>query len=165
MKNLKAAYDAIRNSDLDTLTGLLNSKPEIVRAMTPFGPLLHVAARDGREKMIDLLIERGADLEARGGTFGGTALNMAASSAQFDAARLLLRLGAEMDVSEPERNPLFGAIYSGSLEIVKLLVEHGVDITVAYTGNSMKNMDASAFALEREQGKIVQFLRNRLKDV
>jgi hypothetical protein len=26
MKNLKAAYDAIRNSDLDTLTGLLRNR-------------------------------------------------------------------------------------------------------------------------------------------
>jgi ankyrin repeat protein len=165
MHKSKPAYDAIKNSDLDALRSFLDSDPTLAHAMTPFGPLLHVAARLGDEQMIDLLLERGADIEARGGILGGTALNEAASDARLGAVQLLLRLGAQMDVSEPERNPLFSAIHSGSLEIVRLLVERGIDTTVAYTGESMKNMDASAFALEMGKTKIVHFLRTRLQEV
>lgn len=49
----------------------------------------------------------------------------AASDGHIEIVKLLLLSGAELDVSEPERNPLIGAIYGGHLDIVKLLVEHG----------------------------------------
>lgn len=165
MNTLKAAYDAIKNDDIRKLTVLLDNEPELVQATTPFGSLMHVAAGVGDELMLDLLVKRGADLESRGGTFGGTALNYAASKAQFGAVWFLLSRGAQMDVSEPERNPLFSAVQSGSLDIARLLIEHGIDATVAYTGESMKNMDALAFALEMGQMKIAHFLRTRLQAI
>lgn len=63
-----------------------------------------------------------------------------------------------MDVSDPERNPLFGAIYGGHIEIVRLLIDQGIDTHVKYTGKSMKNMDALAFARERGQMDIAALL-------
>ena len=72
--------------------------------------------------------------------------------------KYLLSCGAEMDVSEPERNPLFGAIYGGHADIAKLLIESGIDTRVKYTGESMKNMDALAFAHERGQKDIAALL-------
>jgi ankyrin repeat protein len=163
MNTLKAAYDAIKADDITALMGLLNNEPQLSQATTPFGSLLHVAAGVGNEQMLDLLLNYGAELESRGGTFGGTALNYAASKGQLGAVRFLLNQGAQMDVSEPERNPLFSAVQSGSLDVAKLLIEHGIDATVAYTGELMKNMDALAFALEMGQTKIANFLRTRLQ--
>lgn len=40
-----------------------------------------------------------------------------------------------MDISEPERNPLFSAVQSGNLDIARLLIECGIDAKVAYTVN------------------------------
>lgn len=165
MNTLKLAYDAIKSDDIKTLAALLDNEPELVLATTPFGSLLHVAAGVGNEQMLDLLVGHGAEIESRGGTFGGTALNYAASKAQPRAVQYLLSRGAQMDVSEPEQNPLFGAVQSGSLDTARLLIEHGIDATVAYTGESMKNMDALAFALELGQTKIAHFLRTRLQVV
>ncbi len=89
---------------------------------------------------------------------GLTPFSCAASNGHVEIVRSLLDVGAELDVSKPERNPLFGAIYGGHLEIVKLLVERGIDYRVSYTGQSMKNMDALAFALERGQREIARYL-------
>ena len=63
-----------------------------------------------------------------------------------------------LDVSEPERNPLFGAILKGHTGIAKLLVDRGIDINVQYTGESMKDMDALAFAREWGRSDIAEYL-------
>jgi len=72
----------------------------------------------------------------------------------------LLEAGASLDTSEPERNPLFSAIYGGHIELVKLLVKSGIDYRVFYTGEYMKEMDAIAFAQERGQTEIGSYLRS-----
>lgn len=125
---------------------------------TPFGAWLHVAASVGSVEMVKELLDLGVDINARGGTLGGNALNYAASNGHMEVVKYLLSCGAEMDVSEPERNPLFSAIYGGHIEIVNLLIENGIDIHVKYTGESMKNMDALAFAQERGQAEIAALL-------
>src|SRR5262249_7659824 len=94
----------------------------------------------------------------RGGIFDAAPLNLAASKGFIDIVLYLLNSGAEMDTSEPQRNPLFAAIHGGHAEIVKLLLEGGIDKTVKYTGESMRNMDARACALERGQTEIARLL-------
>lgn len=61
-------------------------------------------------------------------------------------------------MSESERNPLFSAIHGGHIDIVRFLVEAGIDHRVRYTGSSMQDMDACAFARERGQVDIAVFL-------
>jgi hypothetical protein len=72
----------------------------------------------------------------------------------------LLDAGAKMDVSEPEWNPLFAAIHAGGMDVVKLLLEHGIDATVKYTGRRMKGMDAYAFAIEQGQRQIAAYIQD-----
>lgn len=131
---------------------------ELMNMVTTFGTWLHVAATHGKLEIVKRLIDLGADINRRGGVFGGGAINVAASEGHIDIVRCLLSSGAEIDVSEPERNPLFAAIRGGHIDIVKLLIEHGIDIHVKYTGDSMKNMDALAFAHEQGQKEIANLL-------
>jgi ankyrin repeat protein len=149
---------AVKNSDADRVVALIGGSKERLHQMTPFGTWLHVAAKAGKIEVIKRLLELGADVNAKGGTFNAAAINLASSAGHADVVKCLLQAGAEMDVSEPERNPLFGAIYGGHFEIVKLLLEHGIDPHIRYTGESMKNMDALAFARERGQSEIAAFL-------
>ena len=72
--------------------------------------------------------------------------------------KLLLQTGATLDTSEPERNPLFSAIYGGHAELVALLVEHGIDHKVSYTGLRKTEKDGAAYARERGQLAIAAFL-------
>jgi ankyrin repeat protein len=153
---------AVKNGDVDLVTRLIGSSKERLHQMTPFGTWLHVAADSGKIEVVKRLLALGADINAKGGTFNGAAINRAASEGHIDVVKYLLEAGAELDVSEPERNPLFGAIYGGHLDIVKLLLEKGINSHVRYTGESMKDMDALAFARERGQSEIAAFLaRNK----
>ena len=158
MSEIKAAYDAIQERRIESLEQLLREDLALLNSQTPFGPLLHVAAGAGNLEALKLLLSCGADIDARGGTFGGDALNYAASKAHVEVCKFLLSQGAKFDVSEPERNALFSAIYVGSTELAELFIEYGIDYSVAYTGQSMTNMDARAFAIERGQKEVLAVL-------
>ncbi|MED1559351.1 suppressor of fused domain protein [Bacillus paramycoides] len=162
----KEIRTAIKQNNVEGVVELIGSDMELLNiSMRPFGTFLHVAATHGKLEIVKRLIELGADINKRGGVYGGGALNQAASKGQFEIVRYLLTCGAEMDVSEPERSPLFGAIQGGYIDIVKLLIENGIDIHVKYTGEYMKNMDALAFAHEQEQIEIANLLDSTKKEV
>jgi len=149
---------AIREGATEKAWTLLATDSEVRNMVTPFGTWLHVAADFGNLTLARRLVKIGADVNQRSGIFGGTAINLAASTGHAEVVRYLLSEGAELDVGEPERNPLFSAIYGGHLEIVRLLVEADIDWRVKYTGENMKGMDALGFARERGQDNIAMYL-------
>lgn len=151
--------DAIETNDLRRLAGLVEADGEILKQMTPFGTWLHVAASAGHIDVVRYLVKQGLDPNARGGTFESNPIKLAASAGHLDVVEILLALGAELDISEPERNPLFGAIYGGHKAVVALLLKEGIDKRVCYTGEYMVNMDAEAFARERGQFEIAELIR------
>ncbi|KZB89912.1 hypothetical protein A2U94_19010 [Bacillus sp. VT 712] len=87
----------------------------------------------------------------------GTWLHVAAYG-NLDIAEYLINQNVEIDTSEPDRNPLFAAIYGGHFEIVKLLIENNIDISILFSGDNMKDTDAYAFAIERGQTEIAEYL-------
>lgn len=151
--------NAIKNHDLNTLKEIFATFPKLMSIDTPFGTWLHVAASSGALEVVKYLVLRGLDPNKKGGTFGGNILNTAASSGHIDITEYLLSLNnVDMDISEPERNPLFGSIIKGNLDIVKILIENGIDYKASYTGEYMNNMDAEKFALERGEKEIADYL-------
>ncbi|PEE41269.1 ankyrin repeat domain-containing protein [Bacillus pseudomycoides] len=155
---------AIKRGQLDTLRVLLEKGPEMLTWMTPFGTWLHVAAAHGYIEIIEYLIHAGIDIHAQGGTFSTNALERAATKGHLEIAEYLINHNIEIDTSEPDRNPLFAAIYGGHFEIVKLLVENNIDISIKYSGDNMKDMDAYAFAIERGQTKIAEYLKQKMDE-
>lgn len=160
MEIVKEIRTAIKQGNVERVVALIDSNVNLLNFITPFGSWLHVAASHGKLDIVKKLLELGADVNKRGGVFDGSALNEAATEGHFEIVKFLLSSGAEIDIGDPERNPLFGAILSGSIDIAKLLIENGIDISIRYTGKSMKNMDALAFAIERGQIEIADLLRN-----
>lgn len=159
---LKKIRELIKNEDLEGLEIIFTNSPELLESNTVFGTWLHDAARQGFISVVKLLIKLGVDIDACGGTFNSNALNTAASAGHSDIIELLLSNGSQMDTSEPERNPLFGAIYVGNYSIAKLLIDNGIDISIKYTGERMKNMDALAYAEERGELEIAELIRAEL---
>mgnify|MGYP006305431491 CR=1 FL=1 len=159
MQTAKEIRTAIKQGDTQKFIEITDSDKELLYMMTPFGNWLHVAASHGKLQIVKHLVKKGFDINKRGGPFDGGAINCAASNGHIDIVKYLLSCGAEMDVSEPVRNPLFGTITNGRIEIAKLLIENGIDTSVKYTGENMKNMDALAFAIEQGQKEIADLLR------
>lgn len=162
-KTAKDIRSGIKNGKLGIVRDLLEKEPEMLTWMTPFGSWLHIAAAHGHLEIIEYLINAGIDVNAQGGTFSTNALERAASKGYLDIVEYLINKSVEIDTSEPDRNPLFAAIYGGHFEIVKLLVENNIiDITIKYSGESMKEMNAHAFAIERGQTKIAEYLKLKM---
>lgn len=153
---------AIKIGKLDTVIYLLEKEPEMLSWMTPFGTWLHIAAVYRHLEIIEYLINAGLDINAQGGTFSTNTLERAATKGYLDIAEYLINQNVEMDTSEPDRNPLFAAIYGGHFEIVKMLVKNNIDISIKYAGDNMKDMDAYAFAIERGQTEIAEYLKEKM---
>lgn len=120
----KAIRNAIKLGDTHEVKQLIGSEKEILNTMTSFGTWLHVAAKKGHLEIVKYLIEKGIDMDTRGGTFDASALNLVAGAGHLEIVKyLLVEAGAEIDVSLAKRNPLFGAIYGGHKEVVEFLVE------------------------------------------
>ena len=153
---------AIDSGDTAAVRALFREHPEQLHAFTPFAgkTWLHYAARSSTLEMVKLLIEIGFDVDTpdRDGT---TALNSAAVGGHLAIAAYLLDQGGTMDVSSSVRNPLFGAIIGRSPDVVRLLLERGIDSTVRYDDGRWKEMDAVAFAMMRGERELARMIALR----
>ncbi|KMN45578.1 ankyrin repeat domain-containing protein [Bacillus sp. LK2] len=160
----KAIRNAIKIGDINEVKRLIGDNPESLHSMTPFGTWLHVAAAHGHLEIVEYLINAGIDINAQGGTFSTNALERATTKGHLEIAEYLISRNVGIDISEPDRNPLFAAIYGGHLEIVKLLVENNIDISIKYSGDTMKDMGAYEFAIERGQTEIAEYLKRKMDE-
>lgn len=108
------------------------------------GTALEAAAFNGNMDNLELLLDRGANVN--GG--GVTALRAAAESHQEAAVRLLLDRGAETNTRRLYYNMLVAAVSGdngGSENIVRLLLDRGADINAGdgFSGNALQNAVSS----------------------
>lgn len=157
-----AMRQAIRNKNDEGFFRLLDQHPEGLWVETTFGSWLHFAASRVCLNIVKRLVELGADVNRRGGISEGGAIRDAASNGELEVVKFLQENGAELDVSDPTRNPLFGAIHDGHTAVAKLLIDSGIDIRVKYTGENMKGMDALRFAREWWRDDIAKLLIEKL---
>ncbi|HFU7058131.1 ankyrin repeat domain-containing protein [Bacillus thuringiensis] len=150
--------NAIKIGDINKVKQLIGNDTKLINTKTSFGTWLHIAAKKGNLDIVKFLVQEGIDIDARGGTFDSSALNLAAGSGYLDIVKHLVKAGAELDVSLAKRNPLFGAIYGGHKNVVEFLVEKGIDISIRYTGENIKNMNAYEYAIEFGQTEIAEYL-------
>lgn len=90
----KALFDAIKKQDLDKIKEAIKDANVNVKDMFDGCPL-HVAARLGNVKIINLLCENGADIEGKDST-DMTPLMAATLEGHFEAAEALLEKGAKI---------------------------------------------------------------------
>ena len=144
--------EAVAIGHLNQTKELLDSDPKLINERRLDGmSLLHIAITSGRNELIPLLIERGADPKARN-VAGETLLQVMTRPAQLPVAKMLIDAGAE---PTPEaliglgmldelkallredsdfvnrlmplsgRSPAFAAVVSQQLEVLELLLAFG----------------------------------------
>jgi ankyrin repeat protein len=159
MSRSAEVFTAIRNGDGSGLQVLLAAAPTLAQSTDPSGvSALMTAVYYGHADMVASLIEHGAELDlfsaaATGNTAsleellssqptavsrhspdGWTALALAAHFNQVDAARLLLKHGADLGVRSRNSNgntPLHAALAGRGLETARLLLGAGADVNAA----------------------------------
>ncbi|RZF44658.1 hypothetical protein LSTR_LSTR000610 [Laodelphax striatellus] len=133
----------LEGKSLDVINEVLSQKvtDEYGQNCTP----LIVAARNGHEKVIKLLISRfNPDLEQEGSVKvenyvieGASALWCAADSGHLNVVKTLVKAGA--NINHPtlaNSTPLRAACFEGYLDVVKYLTEHGANLTIANIYNN-----------------------------
>jgi len=120
--NLKAAQSALRNG------ADVNKVGERDSFRTP----LMIAADEGKENLAKLLVEYGADVNAKD-LGGDTALMWAANGGHLNVVEFLVEHGANVNAASPHyanagSTALIYASERGHVTMVKYLIKHGANI-------------------------------------
>ena len=148
---LTAAFEFIRSGSVRETESILRSHPELINQHTYFagGTLLHYAAAESTSEVVKLLIDLGFDVNLKGKTYQDSALDSACCNGHLDNVKMLLQHGAKIVRAQSHTDPLFGAIIGRSPDIVRLLIENGVDPNKRHTLGSGAIVDAHDFAVMR----------------
>jgi len=126
-----ALHYAAASGDEEMLVFLLDKGAD-VNITDGYGwtPLFHVGWSGGsfkRPQVLDLLVRRGADLNAKD-LFGRTILHLYTESGNSDAVGLLVNLGADVNSQDSAgATPLLYAARAGRGELVRFLLEQGAN--------------------------------------
>lgn len=128
---------AVMSADLTEIKNLLKADPSLAKGEPSAShPPLHLVAAQGRKDIAELLIQNGADVNAKR-PFGAflthsyTALHVAAARGHKDIVELLLKNGADINARNLEAaayrgdnwamTPMHSAVIGGNISIVKAL--------------------------------------------
>lgn len=162
IEKVKEMRRVIKKGDIEKVKDIINNDKEILKMETVFGTWLHVASKYGKYEIVRYLIEMGLDVNIKGGISEAEAIYDAAGEGWYDIVEYLIECGAKLNIEEPDQNPLFSAIYGSHVDIVKLLIDKGIDISIKYSGENMKNMDAYNFAIERGELEIANLIKEKM---
>ncbi|KAK0636779.1 ankyrin repeat-containing domain protein [Bombardia bombarda] len=133
----------------------------------PYGSPLQAAmlgrVENGKKDIIRYLINRGADVSARGGKFGSV-LHAAVLHCDIDIVDMLLQKG--LDPNEKGAiygTPLQAAAARGDLDVVLVLLQHGADVNA--TGGKYHTALQAACIYWHDDFPIVKLLIERGADV
>ncbi len=124
----RSFFDAVELGDLHRVKSLLADQPKLIGSTTFLGNTgLHVAVTAGHLDIVELLINAGSDVNAKGDS--ATPLHLAAASGNVPIASALLNAGAQVNSLGFRHNetPLHVAALHGRAEVARLLLEQGAN--------------------------------------
>jgi ankyrin repeat protein len=149
-------HKAASSGEVTRVTLLLSANPELARTSNlAHGTPLHVAARNGHDAVVVVLIARGADVNARNWS-GATPIDFAIMNGHDKVVTTLIANGAT-------NRPLHMACALGNTNIVELLLANKADPNARDTSDH--NLVPMHCAARNGHVGVVQILLNRKMDV
>ncbi|KAI4122622.1 MAG: hypothetical protein LQ338_005716, partial [Usnochroma carphineum] len=126
-------YRNTKDEDMGTIARILetsSSRPIIAQYDRNYGTLLHLASAEGHERILQILLKKGADVNAQSGHYG-TALQAASCEGYGEIVNVLLKKGADVNAQSGHYGTaLQAASCEGYSEIVNVLLKKGADTNV-----------------------------------
>ncbi|KAF7983634.1 hypothetical protein HWV62_20572 [Athelia sp. TMB] len=125
-------YYACFTGSLQAVQTLVSNEADVNKAGREAAtrPLL-IASSEGHLDIVNVLLEKGADIDVKGG-FCASALQAASAEGHLEMAKLLLKNGADVNnAGGTYGSALQAASARDRLEITKLLLENGADVNIA----------------------------------
>ncbi|KAL8701797.1 MAG: hypothetical protein Q9201_004711 [Fulgogasparrea decipioides] len=125
-----------------------------------YGTTLHAASAGGHNKIVEMLLDKGADINAQGGEYGN-ALQAAITEGHDKVVQILLDKGADVNQGRRYSNALQAASAGGRDKVVQMLLDKGADINAqgGECGNALQAASA------RGHDKVVQILLDKGADI
>ncbi|KAI4109132.1 MAG: hypothetical protein LQ339_001938, partial [Xanthoria mediterranea] len=127
-----------------------------------YGTPLNAAAARNKPKLMEILLDKGADPNIRGNQQGWTALQLACLHNRLEPFNILLEHDPDVNAHGPYGTPLQAAAYSGAKPLVRKLLRRGADLTVCGQGRYGHSLQSAAI---RAGEGVVRFLIKHGADV
>ncbi|RDW81283.1 ankyrin repeat domain-containing protein [Aspergillus mulundensis] len=150
-----AAADSLLQHGADLTKQTSVSPLRTFRPSDAYGPALFEAAREGRDEMVEFLLNQGADINhQRKGDLVISTLEAAISGGHSSTVQVLLDRGAGIESPGWYGTPLVAAGYYGSPDVTLVLLRNGANIE-----NSDRNWGTALQTAAEERHKdVVQLL-------
>jgi ankyrin repeat protein len=126
-------------------------------------PLFH-AVRGGKLEIFKLLIERGANVNAKNKSREyAYPLHLAVLKGNAEVVRLLVENGAKLNYLGTRMTPLHIAAGTANIEIVRILVENGADVNKRARGKPATGLTPLEYAKQERTAKhmaVISYLEN-----
>ena len=159
-------HDAAKTGDMAAVRALLEKQPGLLNAPNNDGQTpLHVAAKNGHKEIVGLLLEKGAEVNARD-RFQGTPLHWAVFYGHKEVAELLLVKGAAVNTKERKGwTPLHYAAWKGYKDLAELLIANDADVN-AQQEEGMTPLHEAALSGKKDMAKLLarKGAKSELKD-
>jgi ankyrin repeat protein len=133
-ESLAALVTAVSNGDVEAARVILDAEPALARQQQGGASPLHYAAIHGHQNAVDLLIDRGADMEDLDTEYRAAPIGWANEKGHMDLVRHLRRRGTQVSL---HMAAAFGfdedveALASAQPDHVNLLVGYGTPLHLA----------------------------------
>jgi uncharacterized protein len=178
---MKELFEAIRAGDLSRVAALVEADPtlaifaasiqgetsrieellaanrSLISSLSTDGwTPLHLAAFFGKKDAVRLLLNKGAEVNARStNAMANTPLHAAAAGKDTETAKILLDHGANANARQHGGwTALHAAAQNGDVEMARALIAHGADVQA----RADNNQNALDLALTKAQQAMVDFL-------
>lgn len=148
-------HTAARNGDLISVKALLEQDPAQIDSLNANGstPLI-VAASVGQDKVVDYLLNKGADIQAVN-KMGMSALHYAVNGEHLEVVKRLIEKGADVNIQSMMGSPLHRAVFNGNTEMIRLLLGAGADVDSVMASSGWTPMHIAALSGWYEAAKLL----------
>jgi len=148
--SLEETIKVLKENNIELLKEIIENQPEIVNEKDQSGNyLLHYATIEDNMEAIGLLLNKGADIEAKN-YFSATPLQIATLKVNLNLVKFLIERGARLEVFDTNNNLLFDSSSGEGQEMIKYLLDNCISISLPISFVLEDNSSKSALLFSKD---------------